>query len=210
MDILSLLLQLILRAMVVVLPLTVSWLAFRRLMFSRSSNAWIYAIVCLFTTITSAGLIPWTMGLGSGNWLFFLFSAISPATWIGVILVCDPTHQRGWYDVRREDDGDADDIVFIPSPKKPNPRYSSVLDIPSRPLILEEPDWPDAPIPVFRHMAHPDDDGLDLAPSKREKFKPLLSIARDMRGNSSSDARRPRMLSAPDPKDANLPFLNRG
>ncbi len=207
MDILSLLLQLIFRAIVVVLPLTVGWLAFRRLMLSQSTNAWIYATVCLFAAVTSAGLIPWTLGLGSGNWLFFLFSAISPAVWMSVIMVCDPQQNRSRYDIDPDDQADVPFVAAFRPPVVPETRD---LKVPTKPLILEEPEWPDSPVPMFRHATVPVKTVAAESQRKDEKLSSLLSIAREMRGNVSSDPRRPRMLPSPIRSDANLPFLNRG
>ena len=133
MDVLSPLFQLLFRALVVVLPLTVGWLAFRRLMLSRTANAWIYAITCLFAAVTAAGLLPWTMGVAEGNGVLFFFSALSPAIWMSVIMICDPIGGSSIYETR-----DA------PQPQR---AQDNVV-----PLILERPDWPDAPTPVFRHL----------------------------------------------------------
>ena len=205
MDILSLLLQHIFRAIVVVLPLTVGWLAFRRLMLSRSANAWIYAIVCLFAAVTSASLIPWTLGLGSGNWLIFLFSAISPAIWMTVIMICDANHHRTHYEF-----GPDPDVTFVATPKAAAAPEIDENRTSERPLILEEPDWPEAPVAVFRHVGEPANTHHAPRQARDEGTDSILSIARDMRGNSNSDARRPRMLPSPDRLDDTLPFLSRG
>jgi len=207
MDILSLLLQLVFRAIVVVLPLTVAWLAFRRLMLSQTSNAWLYAIVCIFSAVTSAGLIPWTLGLGSGNWLIFLFSAISPALWMTVILICDPNRHLSHYDFRSETDPD---VTFVAAPKVPASSNVSAEPQSTRPLILEKPDWPEAPVPIFRHVTRTVNTGVTARDKIDDTAETLLSVARDMRGNSNSDARRPRMLPKPESFDERLPFLNRG
>ena len=193
MDVLSLLLIILFRALVVVLPLTVALLALRRLLLSQSSNAWIYAACCLFAAVTTAGMLPWFLGLASGNWLFFLFSSISPLVWVGVILTCDPAKTTSPYDMKANFETES----TVPRKKL-------------KPLILEEPDWPEAPVAVFRHsrelVATP------IVPKAEVVEKPassLLSIARGMRGNSNSDARRPKLLPAPKLSDDNLPFLNR-
>ena len=205
MDILSLLLQHIFRAIVVVLPLTVGWLAFRRLVLSRSANAWIYATVCLFAAVTSASLIPWTLSLGSGNWLIFLFSAISPAVWMTVIMICDANHHRTNYELGPEEP----DVTLVAAKKSTAaPEFHKSLR-PGRPLILEEPNWPEAPVAVFRHLAQPAN--IRKAPRKRDDTtESVLSIARSMRGNSDSNARRPSMLPSPDHFDDTLPFVSGG
>ncbi len=200
MDILSPLLQLLFRALFVLLPLTVSWLAFRRLMRSRSANAWIYAASCLFTSVTAAGLLPWTLGVGSASWHLFMFSAISPAIWMGVVMICDPVKQPSNYD------SDAPDNVMI----------AQTFTLPirtkikaTRPLVLEQPDWPGAPTPVFRHKPKAANAAKPPAKAPEPKSKLLLSVARGMRGNDTSEPRRPRLLPAPDRYGNDLPFLHR-
>ena len=194
MDVVGLLFQFLFRAFVIVLPLTTGWLAFRRLVLSRSSNAWIYAMTCLFAAITAAGLLPWALGLGSAAWIFFVFSAFCPAIWIGVVMMCDMSRSRpSSYEPDAEDS-----VVTFTSTQK------------SAPLVLENPDWPGAPIPVFRHNGPanlPEAPGSDGAPKTSEPTKHLLAIAREMRKNTSSDARRPKLLPPPD--QVQLPFLNR-
>ncbi len=199
MDVLSPLLELLFRALVVVLPLTVTFLSFRRLLLSQSSNAWIYAATCLFTSVTTIGLLPWTLGFAEASSLFFLFSAISPLVWMSVIMLCDPISLTSNYD--REDDA-----LDVDTPEEP------VIPLRKRPLVLEKPDWPEAPVAVFRHAAS---DTADPTPSAAKMAddtsagRALLSIARGMRGNETSDARRPKMLPAPKGRDLHLPFLTR-
>ena len=191
MDVLSPLFQLLFRALVVVLPLTIGWLAFRRLMMSRSANAWIYATTCLLTAVTTAGLLPWTLGLAEGNGLFFLLSAMSPPIWMGVIMICDPVTQPSAYDSHADPDTEVAEIHQL------------------RPLILEKPDWPEAPVPVFRHLRPAANTPTSPLPTQESPAKSLLSVARDMRGNSTSDARRPRLLPPPERPVNDLPFLHR-
>ncbi len=191
MDVLSPLLQLLFRALVVVLPLTIGWLAFRRVMLSRSANAWIYATTCLLTAVTTAGLLPWTLGLAEGNWLFFLLSAMSPPIWIGVIMICDPVTHPSAYDTQMEPEDEVAEVHQL------------------RPLILEKPDWPEAPVPVFRHLRPAANTPNIPSVVQDSPSKSLLSVARDMRGNSTSDARRPRLLPPPERLPQELPFLHR-
>lgn len=198
MDVLSPLFQLLFRSLVVLLPLTIGWLAFRRLALSKSGNAWIYAVTCLFAAVTTAGLLPWALGLAKASWVFFIFSAFCPAIWIGVLTICDMSRRTIY---------------------GPDPILETILTFSSRqkgtPLVLENPDWPGTPVPVFRHKA-PDSDQVRFVPkdvaTKTEaetaadaKKRTLLSIAREMRGNDSSDARRPKLLPAPD--IPSLPFI---
>lgn len=194
MDVFSPIFQLLFRSLVILLPATIGWLAFRRLVISKSGNAWIYAVSCLFAAVTAAGLLPWALGLAKVSWVFFLLSAFCPAIWIGVVTVCDMS-RRTLYGP----DPVADTVLTFSSRQKPAP------------LVLENPELPGAPIPVFRHRST--DTGVDTftpcalpakiepAPEKRS----LMSVAREMRGNDTSDARRPRLLPAPD--IGRLPFI---
>lgn len=197
MDILGPLFQLLFRALFVVFPLAIGWLSFRRLMRSRSANAWIYAITCLFTSVIAAGLLPWTLGLGSANWLFFMFSAISPVIWMGVVMICDPADQSSHYDT-----DEVDDVVDGPIHATHSERVAR-----SRPLILEEPAWPDTPTLMFRHSRMTD--VSDAVPEEPSPVKSMLSVAKGMRGNETSERRRPRLLPAPDRYGVDLPFLHR-
>ncbi len=89
MDVLSPLFHLVLRSLVVLFPLTVGWLAFRRVALSKSGNAWVYAAICLFAAVTTAGVLPWTLGITAINWFLTLLALVCPVLWIGVLLICD-------------------------------------------------------------------------------------------------------------------------
>lgn len=194
MDVFSPIFQLLFRSVVLLLPLTIGWLAFRRLVLSKSGNAWIYAVTCLFAAVTVAGLLPWALGLATTSWVFFILSAFCPAIWIGVVTLCDMS-RRTFYG----HDPVADAVLTFTSKQKPTP------------LVLEDPEMPGNPVPVFRHRspesgkvsfeAQPLTVSEEKAPAKRS----LMSIAREMRGNDTSDARRPKLLPAPDIRQ--LPFL---
>lgn len=196
MDVLGPLFQLLFRSLVTLIPLTVGWLAFRRLALSRTGNAWIYAATCLFATVTTAGLLPWTLGLARVGWLFLVLAAFCPAIWIGVIGVCDMSRRKDHYG--------------------PDPLMDKVLKFKARPqrkpLVLENPDWPGTPMPIFRH-SRPDTghNALEKASptprltDKKPTPRTLMTIAREMRGNNTSDARRPKLL--PPPELASLPFI---
>lgn len=183
MDVLSQLLLLLFRSLVVILPLTVGWLAFRRLALSASPNAWLYAVTCLFATATTAGLLPWALGVSRVNGLFFVFSVFAPAIWVGVVMLCDIKRQNRPY----ERDLLVETVLKLRPDAKPTP------------LVLENPDIPGTPVPIFRHNVPAP------AAAPQETDRDVLSVAREMRGNSSSDARRPRLLPPPDIGE--LPFL---
>ena len=202
MDVLGIVLMLLFRSFIVLLPLTIVWLSFRRLAKSQGGNTWIYALTCLFALVTTMGLLPWALGLAQTAWLFFVLAAFCPAIWIGVITVCDLS-RREMYGVYSERAEDEPMFKSRQTSRKPTP------------LVLENPKVPDAPIPVFRHrgeepgeVAYSPD---PLPPVVQEpKQSPVLgprntmSIVREMRGRDSSDARRPRMLPSPDMKQ--IPF----
>lgn len=194
MDVFSPIFQLLFRSLVILLPLTIGWLAFRRLALSKSGNAWIYAVTCLFAAITVAGLLPWALGLSKASWVFFILSAFCPAIWIGVVTVCDMSRRTIY-----GPDPVVDAVLTFTSMQKPTP------------LVLEDPNWPGTPVPVFRHKSpengvvsfdpQPNLPGPVMAPARRS----LMSIAREMRGNQNSEARRPKLLPAPDIRS--LPFI---
>ena len=195
MDILSPLFLLSFRTFVVVLPMTVGWLAFRRLMLSKSANAWIYAVTCLFGAVTAAGLAPWAIGVARASWVFFILAAFCPAIWIGVVMLCDASRRRGY---------------------RADPLADVTLTFASRqraaPLVQEDPDWPGTPVPVFRHSRPVLPTILDKGPFRPSanpatRSRTLMSIAREMRGDGTSETRRPKLLPAPDPLE--LSFLSR-
>lgn len=191
MDVLGPLMHVVLKSLVVLFPLTVGWLAFRRLALSKSSNAWMYAVVCLFAAVTAAGVLPWALGLTGLNWVLVLMALISPVLWLGIILICDMsrTHRYG---------GDPLIEAARSVARRPAPKL--------KPLVLDDPVMPDAPKPVFRHRAP-----SRMPFEKRREFgqttRTILNLARDIRDNSTSDRRRPKLL--PPPKNTELSFLKR-
>jgi len=193
MDVLSQLFSLLFRSLVVLLPLTTAWLALRRLVLSRSSNAWIYATTSLFAAATVAGILPWSLGIAQTSWIFFIFAAFCPAIWIGVIMLCDGPRISNY---------ESDDLLA----EMPDAATTFKSRQPIAPLVLENPDWPDEPVAVFRHRA-----SAAPAPTVGQPQDPprrsLVAIAREMRGNVNSEARRPKLL--PPPELDELPFLVR-
>ena len=192
MDALTLILQLAFRSLVILLPVLIGWLAFRRLTKSRSSNAWIYAVSCLFAAVTTAGLLPWAVGLSASSWVFFVFAAFCPAIWFGVTTICDVSRHTT-YDVELEDPLS---VLFKAHRRKPNP------------LLLVEP-LGDAPaVQEFSRttLANTDAPAI-VAVEKPEPIKErsVLEVARAMRRNKSSEDRRPKMLAAPLVKE--IPYI---
>lgn len=200
MDVLSPFLLLLFRSLVILLQITIGWLAFRRLAMSKSDNAWIYGATCLFAAVTTAGLLPWALGLTAANWVFFILAAICPAVWVGVVALCDYSRRTAY-----GPDPVASVVLSFRSLQKSAPTQP-----PPPTLVLERPDWPEAPKPVFRH-ADPEEAEAEpeiVAPKESRVSaarRSLMSIAREMRGNNSSEARRPKLLPSPDPDD--LPFI---
>lgn len=188
MDVLSPLFEVILRSLLVLMPLTVGWLAFRRLALSKSGNAWVYAITCLLAAVTAAGTLPWALGLTEANWVFLAIAIFCPAIWFGVVMLCDTARRREY---------------------GPDPVVATFLGL-SRPhkappLILESP-VEDHSRPVFRHSkpASP----MPMATSKPSPTtRSLMTIAREIRENRTSDRRRPKLL--PPPGGTELPFIQK-
>lgn len=187
MDVLSPLLEYLLRSALVLLPLTVGWLAFRRLALSKSGNAWIYAVTCLLAAVTTAGTLPWALGLTSANWIFVALALFSPALWFGVVVLCDLTRRRSY---------------------GPDPVTGTILGLmPARtpePLVLESPV---EETPVFRHSRP--QPTIPMASSKpAPTTRSLTAIAREIRGGRTSERRRPKLLPKPE-GGGDYPFLNR-
>ncbi len=204
MGALTLLVQLIAKTLFLAVPFGVAWLAFRRLALSETSNAWFYAGAGLFAAFTAAGLAPWALGFGAVSWMYFVFAAFCPLIWVGVVVVCGIGRAPA-YDLPEDDM--AEDRIAPLRPATPV----------SPPLILEGPEWPDAPEPTFRHydaILNPANENLPLneAEAAAETDRSLLEIAKNMRGNATSAKRRLRpLLPAPDALSdlQNLPFLKR-
>ena len=167
-------------------------LSFRRLALSKSANAWIYAATGLFAAFSAAGIAPWALGLGEMRWPFLLFAGICPPLWVAVVMICGADRTDG-YDLP-----DAPDATENP--------------VKAPPLVLDGPEWPDAPRAVFRHTESVTIANNNTGPASTSLSR-LLMVARDMRGNPSSQPRRERvLLPHPDRMSElpDLPFLRSG
>ena len=210
METLTFLLNLAFRSFIVLLPIVVGGLAFRRLALSTSSNAWIYAVTCLFAAVTTAGLLPWVVGMGASNWIFFVLAAFCPGLWFAVTLICDVSRKSSY-------SSDLDDFSTI--------LFKAKQKTPPAPLVLNDP-VVNPPVAIFSHYKRakapapkktplvlqtvadtPADKGektvKNVAPEKSEKS--VLQVAREMRRNASSEDRRTKLLPAPSVKE--LPFI---
>ncbi|MEM7719761.1 MAG: hypothetical protein AAF222_11215 [Pseudomonadota bacterium] len=170
-------------------PLTVCWLAFRRLALSKSDNAWIYAGVCLLSAVIAAAALPWMLGLTSISWPIIMLALLSPALWIAAILVCDVSRERRY----------GHDPLFQTARtigQKSVTKLSPLLLGPSDRMPEEEP--------VFRHRNKPVRTKAPK-PSRSKATRALLSLTRDIRDNATSERRRRKLLPPPEP--AQLPFL---
>ena len=210
MDALTLVLQFVFKSFVVLLPVVVGGLAFRRLTKSKTSNAWIYAVTCLFAAVTAAGLLPWAVGLSASSWGFFVLAAFCPAVWFAVTTICDVSRNSS-YETEIEDIS----AVLFKAYRKAAPA----------PLLLKEP-LKDMPLPVFSHSEPANTDApaeltADAAPLVATAYAPVdsdeeavvqpigeksvLDVAREMRRNKSSEERRPKLL--PPPSISKMPFI---
>jgi hypothetical protein len=211
---LGLLFLLVIKSLLLILTLAVFGLALRRLMLSNSANAWLYAATALFALLTSLGLVPRTLGFGHSHPVFFVFAAMTPAIWYGVVTMCNSTRPLR-YDSELE-------RTFV--------RFTTMLSTPrlTSPLVLKDPKFPDAPQPVFRHtpssglgMPEPVMEPVLEQPSPAPKearvlrrgraseaTQSLLGIARAMRRNKTSESRRIKLLPPPArAEDRSLGFL---
>ncbi len=189
MDVLSPLLHLVLRSLVVLFPLTVGWLAFRRLALSKTANAWIYAVICLLAAVTAAGVLPWTLGLTPINWPLIALAMACPAIWVGVILFCDISRVQRY---------GVDPLLALARSAAQKPSEKA------EPLVLQPSH---AVQPVFRHTAKPSPRATQPKPTRSTGTQTILKLARDIRGNPTSDRHRRKLL--PPPEKAELPFLGR-
>ena len=180
MDVLGPLIFVVLRSLVVLFPMTVGWLAFRRLALSKSGNAWLYAAMCLFSAVTTAGVLPWALGLTPLSWLLLGLALVCPVFWIITVVVCDLSRQSRY----------GPDVIAHVSKRiamhtftKPDPSTS------------EDTEVTETPVPVFRHT-----EKAPTPPAKGPAIsaatKTILSLARDIRSNPTSESRRPETASA--------------
>lgn len=156
-----------LRALILLVPLAVAWLAIRRLVRSETTNAWIYAATGLLTAFTATGLAPWAFGVGEASWYFFPLAALSAPLWVAVVMICDLDRR---------------------------PAYGE--EVPSvRPLLLTDPIAPVGEAASGTAMFRSSRGGarsvriVDRRDSA-EAFREVLTVAREMRGNVSTEARR--------------------
>lgn len=213
---LGLLSLLLIKSLLLIVVLAVFWLAVRRLLLSRSANAWLYAATSIFSLMTLLGLLPWALGIGTTHPVFFVFAAMTPTVWYGVVTMCNATRPMRY-------DSELERTIL---------RFLSLARVPrfTEPLVLVDPKWPEAPMPVFRHTAPeiPDTNvsrpvakaavaerGQKAAPvgeTRRsrvsEATRSLLGVARGMRRNESSEIRRIKLLPPPmRTEDRSIPFL---
>ncbi len=213
MDALFLVLQFAFKSFVVLLPVVVGGLAFRRLTKSKTSNAWIYAVTCLFAAVTAAGLLPWAVGLSASSWGFFVLAAFCPAVWFAVTTVCDVSRNSS-YETEIEDIS----AVLFKARRKAAPAPLLLSDpVKEMPVPLfshSEPANTDAPsVPTLDSASAPDVVATTTAPIDQlndDKVQPVgeksvLDVAREMRRNKSSEERRPKLL--PSPSISEMPFI---
>lgn len=167
------------RTGVILLPLSVGVLSFRRLILSTTRNSWLYGAMGLLSVFTVFALLPWAMlDLPIRPSVIGLAVALPPM-WVGLVLFCGAGRVRPY-------DRDLDEDAASASSGLPT-------------LVLENPV---TEIPVFRHQAAPVPGHPPRASSN------ILTAARAMRGNPSSDPRRrPVPRKALPPPSPNLPFL---
>ena len=188
----GLLFLIVIKSAFLILPSTVVWLAFRRLLLSKSANAWLYAATALFALATTIGLVPWASGVGTSHPIFFVFAAMTPAIWYGVAILCNSTRSVAY-------DSELERTLL---------RLKELMraETSEQPLVLLAPHWPDTPTPVFRHRPSaekitPAVPGDKPASRASEATLSLLRIARMMRGNTSSETRRIKLLPPPSPRN---------
>ena len=209
---LGLLVYLVIKTILVIVPLTVTWLAIRRLLRSKSGNAWLYAVTSMFAGITSVGLTPWAFGIGASHWVFFAFACMSPAVWVAVAVLCNASRTVDYVDDVEWAMRHLREIKELYRGPKATADGNDLL-------ILSNPTWPDHPVPVFRHAIDSAKEEPKPAPSKQSArlkltttqevtAQKIIRIAKTMRRNPSSDPRRIKLLPPPRADgNTDLPFL---
>jgi hypothetical protein len=203
---LGLLFSFAIKTAILVASLSVTYLSLRRFLMSKSSNAWLYSAVFMLSFLTTLGLSPWLLGFGQTHPIFLLFATMLPAIWYGVVLLCNSTRAIS-YDSELAP-------VFHRIVTLANARNRNLAT-----LVLEEPQWPDAPWPVFRHAApetsaipepmvsKPTPNGSRVSDATHA----LLNVARSMRNHASSERRRTKLLPPPSRTGREaMPFLRAG
>lgn len=214
MDVPGLLFQLLFRSVVLLLPLCVAWLAFRRLSLSRTTNAWLYAVTGILAAFTATGLVPWAIGLQQANPIFFLLAAVCPAIWFGVVVLCAPSREADYtlkpgealaflHRASPASDGAEDDL----SGGDRTPRQADGGPVYDMPLLLQNPQLAEEQTPLFRHQEPPPRAAPAAPLPPAPPGRGVMAIARDMRGHPTSDRRRPKLLAPPAPGSDELPFL---
>lgn len=205
----ALIIQLVAKTFFLGLPVGVAWLAFRRLVMSETTNAWIYAGVGLFAAFSAAGLAPWALGFQAVSWLFLVFAIVCPPLWLATVIICGigrsvayeaPEHDAGAGNMRGP--------IYPDFPFDAAPKTADAV-----PLVLEKPIFPEPPKAVFRthrsilrEARHTVSARLSSKPDDRS----LLEVARKMRGHKDTTRRRmPPLLPPPHAMSdlPNLPFL---
>ncbi|MEL7151084.1 MAG: hypothetical protein AAGK71_10135 [Pseudomonadota bacterium] len=189
MDVLGPVLHIVVRSLVILFPLTVGMLAFRRLALSKSDNAWTYAGICLLCAVATAGVLPWGLGITALNIPLLLLALACPVLWIATLFV---------FDMSRVTRYGADPLAA--TARSLAGRAAPKL----APLLLGEADQVTSKAPVFRHRPKPQTTP-DPVPVRSVATTTLLSLARDIRNNATSERRRPKLL--PPPEDGKLAFV---
>ncbi|MBT8412900.1 MAG: hypothetical protein KJO30_01110 [Boseongicola sp.] len=214
MDAPALFIHLVAKTFFLGLPLAVAWLALRRLMLSKTVNAWIYAGAGLFAVFTAVGLAPWALGFQPISWMFLIFAFLCPPLWLATVVLCGMGRVSG-YDMAEfeaEEHTKTEDVDATPKARP-------------APLMLVEPIWPEPeqppeqPIvtanPVFKTHRSILRNARDMASARlksESEDRSVLDVARSMRGNPNTAKRRMRPLLPPPHAMSdlpNLPFLQR-
>ena len=198
----AVLLQLMAKTFFLALHACVSWLAFRRLILSETSNAWIYACVGIFAAFSAAGLAPWAFGFQSLNWLFLIAAFLCPPLWMATVIVCGLGRSSA-YDVEAMD---------VEEPTKDLPRKAPLLVLEQPILPGTNPDPTSVVFKSHRNALKTARQAVSKKVKTLDMERSVLEVARSMRGNETTARRRQRVLLPPPHAMSdlpNLPFLQR-
>lgn len=184
------LILLLLKTLVLAMPAGVAWLAVRRLLLSRTVNAWLYAATAVLVIVSCVALTPWVFGQAAAHPFAVGLALMSPAIWLALVIFCGPGT------------GNVYDLTYPDPHATPANEVAAAAPVPLRLA-------PDArliePVVTFRHRPISPPTILGIAAASGSGS--VLDAARAMRANRTSDGRRPKALPPPSAAASDLPFL---
>lgn len=186
-----------------IMPASLVVLGVRRLLLSRSANAWLYGAAIVFGAVTTLGLLPWMVEMATPPTLFITLSALCPPLWYAILLISG-LGRKNPYAVSE----------------------MGAVGHMTEPLVLTDPVG--LPLPVFRRAQQGGAPGFVRLEGRRnedpdpssgtgdvrdvEAPRGLREVVFEMRGRlgvPSRPAPGPRLIAPPVFEAEDLPFLDR-